>query len=206
MELPMRWLLTLHDVLNWTRKADWLAPLALRLYLAPIFWMAGMQKLNHFEDTVEWFGNSEWGLGLPLPGLMAALATGAELGGAISLLLGIALRYVTVPLMATMLVAIFSVHARNGWLAIAEGMGLFATERTMAAADRLAEAREILMQHGDYERLTEYGSFVILNNGVEFAVTYLVMLLVLFFCGAGRWVSVDHYVLRWFEARRPSPA
>jgi putative oxidoreductase len=106
--------------------------------------------------------------------------------------------------MVTMLVAIFSVHAKNGWLAIAEGMGFFATERTMAAADRLAEAREILMQHGDYERLTEYGSFVILNNGVEFAVTYLVMLLVLFFQGAGRWVSVDFYALRWFEARRPA--
>lgn len=190
------WLLKIHGWLDATRAADWLAPLALRLYLAPVFWMAGMQKLNHFEDTVEWFGNSEWGLGLPLPELMAFLATAAELGGAISLLLGLALRYVSVPLMATMLVAIFSVHLKNGWLAIAEGMGFFATERTAAAAERLAEAREILMQHGDYERLTEYGSFVILNNGVEFAVTYFVMLLVLFFAGAGRYVSVDWWVQR----------
>lgn len=193
----MQWCLQLHRILNATRAADWLAPLALRLYLAPIFWMAGMQKINHFDDTVEWFGNSEWGLGLPLPGLMAALATGAELAGAVSLLLGLALRYMAVPMMATMVVAIVSVHAKNGWLAVAEGMGFFANERTMAAAERLAEAREILMEHGDYERLTEYGSIVILNNGIEFAVTYFVMLLGLFFWGAGRYVSAD-----WWIAQR----
>jgi putative oxidoreductase len=63
----MRWLFKLHDLLDWTRRAGWLAPLALRLYLAPVFWMAGMQKFNHFADTVEWFGNAEWGVGLPLP-------------------------------------------------------------------------------------------------------------------------------------------
>ena len=50
-------------------KADFLAPLALRLYLAPIFWAAGMNKLGSFEDTVQWFGNPDWGLGLPLPWL-----------------------------------------------------------------------------------------------------------------------------------------
>lgn len=190
----MNRLLQLHRLLDTTRAADWLAPLALRLYLAPVFWMAGMQKLNHFADTVEWFGNPDWGLGLPLPTLMAGLATGAELAGAISLLLGLGLRYMAVPMMFTMVVAIVSVHARNGWLAIAEGMGFFANERTMAAAERLEEARQILMDHGDYERLTEYGSFVILNNGVEFAVTYLVMLLVLFFYGAGRYVSADYWI------------
>lgn len=195
------WLMKIHGGLDATRAADWLAPLALRLYLAPIFWMAGMQKLSHFGDTVEWFGNAEWGLGLPFPWLMAALATGAELAGAISLLLGLGLRYMAVPMMATMVVAVFSVHAKNGWLAIAEGMGFFANERTMAAAERLAEARQILMEHGDYERLTEYGSIVILNNGVEFAATYFVMLLVLFFWGGGRYVSVDWWIARQLQQR-----
>lgn len=192
------WLLTVHRWLNATRAADWLPLLALRLYLAPIFWVAGMQKLNNFADTAEWFGNSEWGLGLPFPELMAGLATAAELVGAVSLVLGLALRYMAIPMMATMVVAIVSVHAKNGWLAIAEGMGLFSNERTMAAADRLAEVKEILMEHGDYERLTEYGSIVILNNGVEFAATYLVMLIVLFFWGAGRWVSADYWIARRF--------
>jgi putative oxidoreductase len=177
---------------------DFVPALLLRVYLAPIFWMAGIQKLAHFPDTVEWFGNGEWGLGLPAPALMAALAVGAELGGAISLVLGLALRWMCIPMMFTMIVAAFSVHWQNGWLAIAEGMGVFATSRTMEAHARLEEARQILMEHGDWERLTEYGNLVILNNGVEFAVTYLIMLLALAFLGAGRWVSCDYWIRRRF--------
>lgn len=177
---------------------DFIPALLLRIYLAPVFWMAGMQKAANFPDTVEWFGNPEWGLGLPLPALMAFLATAAELGGAVCLALGLALRWMCIPMMATMLVAAFTVHWQNGWLAIAEGMGVFANMRTMEAHKRLQEAKEILMQHGDWDYLTEYGSFVILNNGVEFAVTYFVMLLALAFLGAGRYVSLDYWLRRRF--------
>ncbi|HUP92309.1 MAG TPA: DoxX family protein [Solimonas sp.] len=177
---------------------DFIAPLLLRIYLAPVLWMAGTQKLSHFADTVEWFGNSEWGLGLPFPALMASLAIGAEIGGAISLVLGLALRWMCIPMMFTMLVAAFSVHWMNGWLAIAEGMGAFATQRTMEAHERLEEAKQILMEHGDWDRLTEFGNFVILNNGVEFAVTYFIMLLALAFLGAGRYVSLDWWIRRQF--------
>mgnify|MGYP001585943522 CR=1 FL=1 len=191
---------TLQQGLDATRKADWLAPLLLRAYLAPIFWMAGWNKLMAFSSTVEWFGNKDWGLGLPLPSLMAAMATGAELAGAVLLVLGLGVRWISLPLMATMLVAMGTVHFHNGWLAIAEGMGPFATERTAVAVERLAKAREILMQHGDYDWLTEYGSLVILNNGIEFAMTYFVMLLVLFFGGAGRYISLDYWIGRRLAA------
>lgn len=190
----MKFLLKAQDLLDRSRIADGLAPLLLRLYLAPVFWMAGMQKLNHFPDTVSWFGDSDYGLGLPLPWLMAALATAAELVGAVSLLLGLALRWVSLPLMVTMLVAAFTVHWPNGWLAIADATGPFATERTMEAVERLQRAREILREHGDYSYLTEHGSLVMLNNGIEFAATYFIMLLSLFFTGAGRYVSIDYWL------------
>lgn len=190
----MKFLLKAQDLLDRSRIADGLAPLLLRLYLAPVFWMAGMQKLNHFPDTVSWFGDSDYGLGLPLPWLMAALATAAELVGAVSLLLGLALRWVSLPLMVTMLVAAFTVHWPNGWLAIADATGPFATERTMEAVERLQRAREILREHGDYGYLTEHGSLVMLNNGIEFAATYFIMLLSLFFTGAGRYVSIDYWL------------
>lgn len=193
-----RMLASLQRRLDATRAADWLAPLLLRLYLAPIFWMAGWNKLMAFGSTVEWFGDKDWGLGLPFPTVLAALATASELIGAVSLVLGLGVRWVSVPLMATMVVAMTTVHWHNGWLAIAEGMGPFATERTAEAVERLAKAKEILMEHGAYAWLTEYGSLAILNNGVEFAVTYFVMLLVLFFYGAGRYVSVDHWLQRRF--------
>ena len=188
----------LQALLDRTRQADFLAPLFLRLYLVPIFWMAGTKKYDSFPDIVEWFGNSDWGLGLPFPALMAFLATATELLGAIMLLLGFAVRWISIPLMFTMVVAAVSVHAQNGWLAISEAGGLFATERTMQAAERLDRAKEILHQHGNYEWLTEFGNFVILNNGIEFAVTYLFMLLALFFVGGGNYVSVDYWLRRKF--------
>ena len=57
----------------WCDKAkvvDFIAPLFLRLYLVPVFWMAGSKKFMNFSDTVDWFGNEDWGLGLPLPYLL----------------------------------------------------------------------------------------------------------------------------------------
>jgi putative oxidoreductase len=180
---------------------DFVPSLLLRIYLIPVFWMAGSQKAAHFSDTVEWFGNAEWGLGLPFPAVMAFLATAAELAGAVSLALGLALRWMCIPMMCTMLVAAFTVHWQNGWLAIAEGSGIFSNMRAMEAQKRLEEAKEILMQHGNWDYLTEYGNFVILNNGVEFAVTYFIMLLALAFLGAGRYVSLDYWIRRRFMAR-----
>ena len=183
------------SLLDSTRVVDFLGPLALRLYLAPIFWMAGTRKLADIDSTAAWFGNPDWGLGLPFPELMAWMASLTEAGGAILLFFGIAVRWVSIPLMITMIVAAITVHLQNGWLAIAEGTGFFASERTAGAVERLDRAKAILQEHGNYEWLTENGSIVILNNGIEFAATYAIMLLVLFFIGPGK-ASVDYLVSR----------
>ncbi|MBI3187246.1 MAG: DoxX family protein [Gammaproteobacteria bacterium] len=192
----------IQGLLDTTRAVDFIAPLALRLYLAPIFWMAGTGKLANMDSTIEWFANPDWGLGLPFPALMAWLATLTETGGAILLLLGLAVRWISIPLIITMVVAMLTVHWQNGWLAIAEGsQSLFASDRTVAAVERLDRAKEILQTHGNYDWLTEHGSVVILNNGIEFAATYLIMLLVLFFYGAGRYVSADYWVQTWMRGK-----
>ena len=207
-------------LLDKTRSLDFLAPLALRLYLVPVFWMAGTKKLNNAgldclsassepcdftprQDVIEWFGNAEWGLGLPFPGVLATIAAYSEYFGAVLLLIGLAVRWISLPLMATMLVAAVSVHLENGWLAIADGTGLFATERTEGAIERLEVARAILQEHGNYSWLTENGSFVVLNNGIEFAATYFIILLALFFTGAGKYFSLDYWVARkWRRSSR----
>lgn len=183
------------SILNKTREADFLAPLLLRLYLAPIFWMAGTSKYNSFSDTADWFGNSEWGLGLPFPELMAFLATSTEIAGAIMLLLGFGVRWISIPLMFTMIIAIFSVHWVNGWQAIADAkFCLFNCTDANAAVEKLSAAKELLKTNGNYEWLTEQGSIVILNNGIEFAATYFIMLLALFFIGSGKYASVDYWI------------
>lgn len=191
----MELILKLEAMLNKAKPAEFLAPLALRLYLAPVFWMAGYSKMTGFENTAAWFGNPDWGLGLPAPTLMAFLATATEVVGSIMLLLGFGTRYISIPLMITMLVAIFAVHIQNGWLAIATGSGIFASDRTVEAIERLGKAKEILKEHGNYDWLTEQGSFVVLNNGIEFAATYFIMLLVLFFIGSGK-LSIDHLLCK----------
>lgn len=191
-------LIQLQKLLDTTRIFDFLGPLALRLYLVPIFWMAGTKKLGDMDSIIEWFGNPDWGLGLPFPEVMAWAATLTETGGAIMLLVGFAVRWITIPLMVTMVVAAVTVHMQNGWLAIAEGGGLFATPRTEGAVERLDRAKEILQQNGNYEWLTENGNFVVLNNGIEFAATYFIMLLVLFFIGAGRFFSMDYWIRKAF--------
>jgi putative oxidoreductase len=187
----------LNGLLRPTAAFDFLAPLALRLYLVPIFWMAGTKKFADFNSTAEWFGNPDWGLGLPFPEVMAFLAASAETAGAVLLLLGLMVRWISIPLMVTMVVAAVTVHWQNGWLAIAEGAGsLFASDRTLGAVERLNAAKSILREHGNYGWLTENGSFVVLNNGIEFATTYFIMLLALFFIGGGRYVSLDYWLAR----------
>lgn len=182
---------TFQGLLNKTRAVDFLAPLALRLYLAPVFWMAANKKWNPFDSesslapTIEWFGNPDWGLGLPFPELMGYLAWGAEYFGAIALVLGLVVRWASIPLMVTMIVAALTVHLESGWLAISDSAG-----------SQIAAARSILQEHGNYEWLTEQGNFVVLNNGIEFATTYFIMLLVLFFIGAGKYVSADYWIAK----------
>jgi uncharacterized membrane protein YphA (DoxX/SURF4 family) len=95
-----------------------------------------------------------------------------------------------------MVVAAVTVHWQNGWLAIAQGSGFFASERTEGAMVRLEKAKELLKEHGNYDWLTENGGFVVLNNGIEFAATYFIMLLSLFFTGGGRFFSVDYWIRR----------
>jgi putative oxidoreductase len=189
------WYYSIHNaIFPRLQYLDGLAPLAMRLYLVPVFWMAGTQKIAGMQNTIEWFGNSDWGLGLPFPSLLAHMAAYTEAIGALLLLLGLATRWISIPLIVTMLVAVFAVHWDNGWAAIADSSA-------QEVAVRLGSAKDTLREHGNYSWLTERGNFVILNNGIEFAVTYLLMLLGLLFTGGGRFTSIDYYLSRLFPAR-----
>jgi len=193
---------TYNNIIKSISHADGIALLLLRLYLAPVMIQAGWNKASNFSNIVEWFGNEDYGLGLPLPYLLALLATAAELVGGILILFGLLTRLVSIPLMVTMIVAMLSVHAKNGWLAISDASSWFAdgtlllNERIMASPEKLAAAKSLLETHGNYDWLTSSGNFVVLNNGIEFGATYFIMLFVLFFYGGGRYVSVDYYLTK----------
>lgn len=184
---------------------DFIGPLLLRIYLVPVFWFAANNKWNpldsdsSLENTIAWFGNADWGLGLPMPTLMAYMAWGAEYFGAILLALGLATRWISIPLMVTMVVAVVTVHGKNGWQSLHDLLSPYASANASDALERLGIAKNILKEHGNYSWLTEHGSLVALNNGMEWAATYFVMLLALFVIGGGKYISLDYWIARKYR-------
>ena len=53
---------------------------------------------SSLQPTINWFGNTGWGLGLPFPELMDFLACDAEYFGAIFLFIGFSARWLSIPL------------------------------------------------------------------------------------------------------------
>lgn len=211
------------QVLDRLNILDGLPALLMRLFLAPILIIAGYNKLQlgnpeagFFEqltadpNVVAWFGNPDWGLGLPFPTLLANMAAWTEFLGGWFILIGLFTRLASIPLMVTMLVAALSVHIDNGWFAITptnpdtsaakfvSWFGFDSAKESLVnseeTGERLSRIREIISENGNTDWLYENGNVVILNNGIEFASTYFIMLLALFFIGGGRFVSVDYYL------------
>ena len=195
---------------------DFSASLLLRIFLAPIFIKAGYGKLQlansdagFFErftadpDVVAWFGNPDWGLGMPVPELMAFLAGWTEFLGGWLLLFGLLTRYIAIPLMFTMIVAAATAHWDNGWHALPETKLTvpweWRADKIEAANIRKEKAKDILREHANYNWITEHGSITVLKNGIEFAATYFIMLLALLFLGGGRYVSVDYWIAQKFR-------
>lgn len=225
MTFAMTIISTYHAFNQQLSKFDGIPSLLIRLYLAPIFIIAGYSKLqlgnpdisglaalSADPNIINWFGNTEWGLGLPFPTLLANLAAWTEFLGGWLLLVGLFTRLISIPLMFTMFIAATSVHMDNGWFAITPtnpdtspakvvswfGLSSAKTslENSQETAVRLDRMRSILDENGNTNWLYENGSIVVLNNGIEFAVTYFIMLLALFFIGAGRFTSIDHFLKR----------
>ncbi|MEE9160605.1 MAG: DoxX family protein [Gammaproteobacteria bacterium] len=195
------------DIFDKIRSAvDFIGPLLLRIYIVPVFWIASNNKWNPFDSdssldsVIQWFGNTEWGLGLPFPTLMAYMAWGTEYFGAILLALGLATRWISIPLMCTMIVAAVTVHWENGWQAVHDLSSPHASANAGEAIERLSRAKDILKEHGNYEWLTEHGNFIVSNNGIEWAATYFIILLALFVTGGGKVVSVDYWLAKKFRA------
>ena len=85
--------------------------LLIRLVLAFGFWTPAIMKWGNISGIAEWFGS----LGIPFPTLNAYLAASTEMAGVVLLTLGLATRFISIPLIITMLVAIITVHMGNGF-------------------------------------------------------------------------------------------
>lgn len=193
----------------------------LRFILAPVLIGAGWENINGtngFRQDMMPFPFSV----IPVD-ISWFVAGWTEFIGGICLVLGLSTRIWVLPLAATRLVAALSVHWDNGWTGIAPstppkvcvpGSDTHAdssileryikcynvNERTIEASERLARAKRLLRQHGNYRYLNGSGAIVKLNSGIEFATIYFAMLLAQVMVGGGRYFSIDYYLRRLFRS------
>jgi len=171
---------------GWLRGLDFLPPLLLRLFLAPLLYVSGSQKLGMFTgeytkwNPLSWFNTdnpihqaTSAGLaklpfvGDALAGVLTTSIGWLEIIGALLLLIGFAVRWISLPLLALVaLTAYVSLGDQN----------------------IISALKDMLMTHG-YMDMSD--------SAFSKAVVYFLMLLTLFFMGAGRFFSVD-----WFLHRR----
>lgn len=91
--------------------------LFIRLLLAYGFYEPAMNKWNDIQSVSSWFESMK----IPLPLVNTYLAATTELLGVGLLALGLFTRFISIPLIITMIVAITLVHFENGFEASTNG-------------------------------------------------------------------------------------
>jgi putative oxidoreductase len=114
----MSLLKNIHNILNNFEKLDFLPLLLLRIYLFFVLWYAGLGKIDTFDKFSGYLGT----LGVPLPDIFTWLVIIVETGGSALLLVGLFVRWVSVPLLIVMFFAGYLVHYQNGWAYEANGI------------------------------------------------------------------------------------
>jgi len=153
-------------VTNIFAKAEDIPLLFLRIILAYTFYGPATSKFSAIDQTAGFF---EY-LGIPFPLFNAYLSAGTELMGTVLLTLGLLTRFISVPLIVVLTVAIITVHGANGFHVILPGSEW---------SDPYINGEAVK------------GTVVILQNGYEMVMYYMAMLLILVTQGAGR-LSLDH--------------
>jgi putative oxidoreductase len=123
----MKFLLKIHNALKGFESVDFVPLLLLRVYLFYVLWFAGVEKIDSIDKFSGYLGT----LGVPLPDIFAWLVIITEAGGAALLLVGLFVRWVTIPLLIVMFFAGYLVHYQNGWPHEANGIEFAATYSLM---------------------------------------------------------------------------
>ncbi len=98
---------------NITDKGQSIALLGLRLVLAYGFYETAKIKWQDIGSVADWFES----IGIIAPKFNAYLAATTEMAGVFLLTLGLGVRFISIPLIITMVVAIKTAHWANGFAA-----------------------------------------------------------------------------------------
>jgi hypothetical protein len=169
---------------------DFLPLLAIRIYL-PIFYEGAHAKLTGFSALVQWFGAPAAGRAQHAGSAAHGDAGHRDGNGRVHLSRAW-------PLHAADLDPADGDH--DGCRAVGSLVAWLGCDRGQdGGVDPALQAfMEWLAQNfpGRFNYITKLGDPIILNNGIEFTVTYVIMLAVLLFYGAGRFLSLDYWIAR----------
>jgi len=90
-------------------RLSWLPPLMARVTVGWVFATTGWGKLHHLQKVIDYFSD----LGIPYPQIQAPFASANELVCGVLVLLGLATRVASIPLIVVMLVAIRTAQWEN---------------------------------------------------------------------------------------------
>jgi putative oxidoreductase len=151
---------------NLRKTSRALAPVGLTILRVVTGFVLAAHGWMKLEDFGAWRDNVA-NLGIPAPDVMASLALAAELGGGIALMIGLVTPLAAAMIFVTMLVAIFTVHAKNGLMAqdggfeyplilaavaiyfVARGAGPYSLDHLLFKRRRRVEPE---LKYGPYDR------------------------------------------------------
>jgi len=114
----MKIILNIHNLLKNFEALSFVPLTLIRVYLFFVFWYAGTGKIDNFDKFSGYLGT----LGVPLPDILSWMVILTEAGGAAMLLVGLFVRWMSVPLLIVMFFAGYLVHYQNGWAHEANGI------------------------------------------------------------------------------------
>ena len=114
----MKIILNIHNLLKNFEALSFVPLTLIRVYLFFVFWYAGTGKIDNFDKFSGYLGT----LGVPLPDILSWMIILIEAGGAALLLVGLFVRWMSLPLLIVMFFAGYLVHYQNGWAHEANGI------------------------------------------------------------------------------------
>ena len=114
----MKFLSRIHNALKGFEALEFLPLFLIRLYLFYVLWFAGLNKIDSFDKFSGYLGT----LGVPFPDIFTWLVIITEAGGAALILIGLFVRWSSIPLLIVMFFAGYLVHWQNGWPHEANGI------------------------------------------------------------------------------------
>ena len=114
----MKIILNIHNLLKNFEALSFVPLTLIRVYLFFVFWSAGTGKIDNFDNFSGYLGT----LGVPLPDILSWMVILTEDGGAALLLVGLFVRWMSIPLLIVMFFAGYLVLYQNGWAHEANGI------------------------------------------------------------------------------------